>query len=136
MKIMKNLKVRDIMSRGVITVPFDSTLTEVVKTFAEENITGVVVVARDGAVMGVISEIDIVKVFDRDFDNITAEYIMSDPVKSISPDDTIQDAAEIMKNNGVHRLVIVHKKTRLSIPAMPVGILCASDIVKLIANNA
>ena len=135
MKIFENLKVRDVMTRGVITVPMDASVREVVKTLSEEHITGAVVVAPDCGVMGIISEMDIVKAFNEDLDKLTAEDIMSDNVKTIHPESTIKEAAEIMKKERVHRLVIKHKKEQLGIPALPVGILSASDVIKLIAEK-
>ncbi|ODS36166.1 hypothetical protein BEH94_08470 [Candidatus Altiarchaeales archaeon WOR_SM1_SCG] len=135
MKVLKNLKVRDIMTRGVITVQMDASVREVVKTLAEEHITGAVVVAPDGGVMGIISEMDVVKAFNEDIDKLTAEDIMSDHVKGIHPQSTIKDAAEIMKKEKIHRLVVVHEREHLGIPQSPVGILCASDIIKLAAEK-
>ena len=135
MKIIENLKVRDVMTRGVVTVQMDTSVRDVLKTLAEEDITGAVVVAPDGSVMGVISEMDVVKAFNEDLDRLTAEYIMSDNVKTIRPESTIKEAAEIMKKERIHRLVIMHEKESLGIPTLPVGILSVSDIVKLIAGK-
>jgi len=135
MKIMENLKVRDIMSRSVISVPMDAAVRNVIKTLSEEHISAIVVTAPDGSVMGIISEIDIVKAFNEDLDQLTAEDIMSDRVITISPGSTVGDAADIMKKGGIHRLVITHERGHLGVPASPVGILSASDIIGWIAGK-
>jgi CBS domain-containing protein len=135
MKFAENLKVRDVMTRSVITVAMDSSVRDVIKTLAKEDITGVVVIEPKGGIMGIISEMDIVKAFNEDLDKLTAEDIMADNVKTIKPESTIKDAADIMKKEKVHRLVIVHEKGSLGIPSHPIGILSASDIVHLIAKK-
>lgn len=135
MKIIENLKVRDIMTRGVITVPMDSSIREVIKTLADEHITGVAVVTPNGEATGIISEIDIVKVFNENIDKLTAEDIMSGNLKTVSAESTVIYAAEIMKKENIHCLVIVHEKGHLGIPTPPVGILCVSDIIKLAAKK-
>ena len=135
MKVVENFKVREIMTTSVITVPMSASVKEVVKILAQEHITAAVVVAPNNEAIGVISEMDIVKAFNEDLDKLTAEDIMSESIITIQPDSTIAQAAELMKTKKIHRCVIVHEKDRLGIPHPPVGILCASDIVRLMVHR-
>jgi len=53
------LTARDIMTRNVITVPDDATLSELVATLSEHMITGAPVVDENGKLVGVVSTTDI-----------------------------------------------------------------------------
>jgi predicted transcriptional regulator len=127
MGLSKEKRVRDVMTRGVITVSFDTTVSEIAKLLVKEEISGLAVTAPDDEVVGVISEIDLIKVFDQDWNNLTAEDIMSTFVRAIDPETTIKKAADIMRELNIHRLLILSL-----IPAygVPVGILTASDILR------
>ena len=127
MEISKDKRVRDVMTRGVVTVPLDTSVSEIARRLVEEDISGVAVTAPDNEVMGVISEIDVIKAFDKDWDRLTAEDVMSSFVRTIDPETTIRKAADIMRDLNIHRLLILSL-----IPAygVPVGILTASDILR------
>ena len=127
MNISKEKRVRDVMTRGVITAPFDTPVSEIVKLLVREHISGIVVTAPNGEAVGVISEIDIIKVFDKDWDKLTAEDVMSTVVRTIDPETTLRKAAAIMRDLNIHRLVILSLKPA---PGVPIGILTASDILR------
>lgn len=121
--------VRDVMTRGVITASFDTPVSKIAELLVEGNVSGVAVTAPDDEVIGVVSEIDIIKVFDQDWDKLTAEDVMSTFVRTIDPETTIKKAAEIMRDLNIHRLLILHRAPGRSY-AVPVGILSASDILR------
>ena len=129
MDISREKMVRDVMTRGVITVSFDTSVSEIAKLLVEEDISGVAVTAPDDEVVGVIAEIDFIKVFDQDWDKLTAEDIMSSFVRTIDPETTIKKAADIMRDLNIHRLLILHRAPGRSYD-VPVGILTASDILR------
>ena len=127
MNISKEKRVRDVMTRGVITAPFDTPVSEIAKLLVREHISGIVVTAPNGEAVGVISEIDIIKVFEKDWDKLTAEDVMSSVVRTIDPETTLRKAAAIMRDLNIHRLVILSLKPA---PGVPIGILTASDILR------
>jgi len=129
MDLSKEKRVRDVMTRGVVTASFDTPVSEIVKLLVEEDISGVAVTAPDGEVVGVISEIDIIKFFDQDWNKLTAEDVMSTFVRTIDPETTIKKAADIMRDLNIHRLLILHRAPGRSYD-VPVGILSASDILR------
>lgn len=129
MDFSKEKRVRDVMTRGVVTVPFDTPVSGSAKLLAKEDISSIVVTAPDNEAVGVISEIDLIKVFDKDWDKLTAEEVMSTFVRAIDPEMTIKKAADIMRDLNIHRLLILHKAPGRSYD-VPVGILSASDILR------
>jgi len=133
MEISKEKMVRDVMTRGVITVSFDTPVSKIARILVDKDISGVAVTAPDDEVVGVISEIDIIKVFDQDWKELTAEDIMSPFVRAIVPETTINKAADIMRDLNIHRLLILHRAPGRSY-GVPVGILSASDILRAIVK--
>jgi len=122
--IEKCRKVKDLMNYSVITVPEYAKVIDVVKILSKGNVHGVVVVGKDGKVSGVVSEIDVSRAFGRDMRNVNAKEIMSKPIKSIDPNETICDAAKIMRETGFDRLVILDKND------FPMGMLSITDIIR------
>jgi len=127
MELSKEKRVRDVMKRGVITVSFDTPVSEIAKLLVKEEISGVAVTAPDDEVVGVISEIDVIKFFDQDWDTLTAEEVMSTFVRTIDPETTIRKAAKIMRDLNIHRLLILSVSPA---PGIPIAILAASDILR------
>ena len=125
-----NILLRDIMTRGVTSVPMDITLREVAKILIDQNVSGVAVTDHNGEIMGFITEMDMLHVVvDKSLLDETAEAIMTTSLKSISPSTDLETAASVMLEARIHRLII------LSEPGMgasdrPVGILSASDIIR------
>lgn len=132
MELSKEKLVRDVMKRGVITVALDTPVSKIAGILVEEDISGVAVTAPDYEVVGVVSEIDIIKVFDRNWNDLTAEDIMSSFVRAIDPETTIKNAASIMKDLNIHRLLILSLNPAYGVP---VGILTARDILTEIVKS-
>ncbi len=123
------LLVNDIMVKNVITISADKQVSEVIKTMVSNDISGIVVVDYVGDVVGVISAIDVFKVFnegddsDKDF---LAEDIMTPYMVNIQPETPAEDAARTMLENGIHRLVVTASPSKKK----PVGIISATDILR------
>jgi len=131
MDISKEKKVRDVMTRGVITVAYDTPVNEIVKILVRKDISGIVVTAPDNEAVGVISEIDVIKFLDKDWDSLTAEDVMSHFVRAIDPETTLRKAADTMKELNIHRLLVLSLSPA---PGVPIGILSASDILRAIVK--
>lgn len=132
MELSKEKRVRDVMTRGVITVPLDTSVNEIARIMVEGAISGIAVITPECEVVGVISEIDFIKFFDQDWNRLTAEDIMSTFVRAIEPEMTIKKAADTMKELNIHRLLVLSRKPT---HGAPVGILTASDILKAIIKS-
>ncbi len=60
--LLSRIKVKDIMTKDPITVPFDYTVEETAKVLLDNKISGVPVVDHRGQVLGVITQTDLFKV--------------------------------------------------------------------------
>lgn len=128
-------KLRDIMTRGVITVSINDKAKRIAKLLSNEDISGVAVIGDEGKIVGVISDMDIVKVVGTGtWENMTAESIMTPNIVTVEPTDTVIYAANIMKQKHLHRLLIV-SEIGVGVSQKPVGILSISDIVREAARD-
>ena len=55
------MQAKDVMHRGVISVLIDTTVEEIAKLMIEHDISGVPVVNDLGTVLGVVSEVDLMR---------------------------------------------------------------------------
>ncbi|OQX20957.1 MAG: hypothetical protein BWK75_04235 [Candidatus Altiarchaeales archaeon A3] len=133
MDISQNLKVKDVMTKGVIAMPLNTIVKDIAKILVESHVQSICVTDEFGEIAGIISEMDILKTFNKDTSKLTAEDIMTDKVATISGESYVSNAVDIMVKERIHRLFITleSKDTGLTLPKRPVG----SDIVKIMAKD-
>lgn len=138
------MKVEDVMSRDVVTIDVSAPLRDVAALLAEKRISGVPVVS-EGAVVGVVSEADILAkergetrergglfsflLDDRATAELklearTAGEAMSAPAITIGSERSVSEAAGTMIDEGINRLPVVDAEGRL------LGIVTRADLVK------
>jgi CBS domain-containing protein len=142
------MKVKELMTPNVVAVAPDDTLKDVAAVLVEHGISGVPVIDRDGAVVGVVSEADILMkeraaepeprilrwLLDgpvtgmQKLDARTAAEAMSAPATTIGPDKGVYEAARVMTDDGIKRLPVVDREGTL------VGIVTRSDLVRAFAR--
>ncbi len=139
MSISQNLKVKDVMTRGVITMSLNTSVKDIAKIIVESHVQSVCVTDEFGEIAGIVSGMDVIKAFNRDINKVTVEEIMSDKVVTISGEDYVGKVVDIMVKRKFHHIVIVleedYKDSVLSLPKRPVGILSVTDIIKLMAKD-
>jgi CBS domain-containing protein len=127
---MQEKKVRDIMTRGVITVRYDEILPNIAEIMAKESISCIVIVNENDETAGIITSLDIVKAFgektEEEIARTSAEDIMTPLVYNVSPEMTLKEVSNIMLVKNIHRVVVLSAEGRRK----PVGLLSATDIVK------
>ena len=126
--------VKDVMNKNVVVAKSDVTIKEASKVMAEYKI-GSLVVLKDSEIKGIITDTDIVRALakDMDIDATTMEDIMSKKVFTVDPEQTIEEAVDLMVKHKIKRLPVVEEgKIK--------GIVTATDIAvvepKLIASIA
>lgn len=151
-----NKKIYEIMTQGVFTIPMDSNVREVAKVISDKKIHRILVMNTDGEVLGIISTMDILKVFSEEFaerplDDIIAGDIMTDGIKAVEQWRTIEYTVKKMNDEHIHALLVLFlpegksldesvKKPIMAMGALrgthiPIGFLSTSDILKAIANS-
>lgn len=145
---MHDCKVRDLMTRTVITVAPSDPLAKAASRLAARHISAAPVV-EDGEVVGVISESDILKALapapdtdrlsildfvanrhrERDEGPVQVRDAMTKAVTCISPDESIWHAARLMQRRRIKRLPVTAEGNWL------VGIISRADLVRAMARN-
>ncbi len=123
------------MIQRVITVPSTTSVREIAKIMARENVSGVAVSNLEYGILGIVSECDMLRHFGkRNWELLTAEEIMTPDIEVIMPETTLEQAANIMIKRNIHRLLVMGKD--LIEPPMPVGIISAGDIIREIGMDS
>lgn len=132
---IENKALRDVMTRGVITIPMSFKTKDIARLLCDNNVSAAVVVSPDGEAMGVISGTDMIELLGKDnWENMDAESIMTPNLEYINADSTLLDAANVMKEKRIHRLLIL-SENGVGASQRPVGIISTSDIVKEISKT-
>jgi len=150
------LTAKDIMTKDVVTVKPDTSIEELSTLLVSNEISGAPVVDADGAIVGMITENDLIsrnkrlhiptvvsfldaviylessKKFADDVKRLTATKvgdICAKKVVTITEDTTLTDIATIMSEKNVHLLPVVRS-------GKVVGIVGKRDVVKAVAQQA
>ncbi len=128
---MRDKLVRDVMHRKVISCRVDTPLKEVARRMDSEGINALVVVDESGDLAGVVSQTDLVKVSEHDWEKMVAEDVMTPDVVTIIADIPVLTAVELMLDNQIHRVVITQGGLA---PRRPVGVLSMTDVIREMAR--
>jgi len=120
--------ISEIMSSPVATISGEATVTEAARLLDERNI-GSLVVGED-IVDGIVTETDVVRAVsaERDLAGTAVSDIMSDPVVTIRPHESVQVAGERMGHNAVKKLPVTED-------GEPVGIVTTTDLAHFFPRN-
>lgn len=114
------MKVRDIMTKAVISLNSDDTVERAASAMKEHNI-GVVPVCESGRVVGIITDRDItlrtVAVGQDPRNQYVRDIMSSNPVTG-SPDMTVDEVSRIMSERQIRRLPIVENNTLVGVVAL------------------
>jgi CBS domain-containing protein len=146
--------VADIMTRDPATVLPDTPIRDAISLLAERKISGLPVVDKQGKLVGVISESDLMwqesgvtppayimlldsviylenpARYERELHKAlgqTVGEVMTKSITTIHPDKTVQKAAKLLLNRDIRRLPVVDRDNHL------VGIVTRGDIMRVLA---
>jgi CBS domain-containing membrane protein len=145
-RMAQSMPVREVMTTKVISVRREADLHEASRLLSENRISGLPVVDDELRVIGVITEKDVMAMtgigrghttkdlirhllgepLPRRHEGGKVEDFMSSPAITVPPETGIRQAAAIMNERGVKRLIVVEGDGRLA------GIIARADIVRVI----
>ncbi len=122
---MASTFVKEVMKKNVITIDEAGSIQEAAQQMLTANVGCVIVTRKDNPV-GIITERDFVTKVAAEGRPLFTEVseIMSLPLTTVNPDETVWDAAEIMRTKGIHKLP-VQEGTKI------VGIVTTTDLVEI-----
>ncbi len=119
--------VKDVMSSPVITVDETETVDKVAQYMDTHQLGCIIVTDKDGRPLGIITERDLttrVLAKNKLASKLKAKNVMTTPLITISPDETLSNAARQMSRLNVRRLGVIYKGDL-------VGIISSKDILAI-----
>ena len=128
---MTGLLARDLMTPDVVTVPPETPVMAMARLLADRGISAVPVVDKDGKVLGIVTEADLIRRLAGEEDRpaswfgtlfadpasqaeryarthgVTARDLMTEKVVSVAPDTTAAHVAHMMEEQKIRRVVVV-----------------------------
>lgn len=128
-----HLHVSDAMHRGVLTCSREASLARVGELMTTHRVH-CVVVTDDGEggdlLWGLVSDLDLVAAAGvRDLEHQSAGAAAATEALTISPEETLQRAAQLMTEHGTAHLVVVDPERR------PVGVLSTLDVATALGEH-
>ncbi len=117
---------REIMTSKVYTVSPEASVQEVAQLLTREHISGVPVVDKDGKILGVITEADIIRKATRE--GLHVADIMNPETVVVDEETWIDQIARLLTERNIKRVPVLHE-------GKLVGIVCRSDIVQAVAQG-
>jgi CBS domain-containing protein len=101
---MTQATVGSVMTRCPVSVPAGAPFATVAAILARRRIGAVPVIDRDGQLIGVVSEADLIG--GRDGAGVTARELMTGAVRTVPVDATVPAATRLLAESGVRRLFV------------------------------
>jgi len=139
------LKLKDIMTRDVVSAAPDMTLRDAMELLSERHVSGAPVF-DGGKVVGVFSASDLLAfladlndttpslTFRRrrghttPLEDVTVDEVMTRKVQSLPPDCSVDEAAVVMGEKQIHRVLVMQGDVLL-------GIVSTSDVARAVAEH-
>lgn len=122
---MDSTFVNQVMSKNVLTVDKSTSLQDAAQNMKKSKI-GCVVVTEETKPVGIVTERDFVTKVAAEGRPLFTEIseVMTSPLITIDPEETIWEASEMMKEKGIHKLPVKENEKII-------GIVTTTDIVKI-----
>jgi CBS domain-containing protein len=139
------LRLRDIMTRDVISATPDMTIRDAMELLSERHVSGAPVV-DGGKVVGIFSATDLLTLLaelndttpsltfrrrrgrSAPLEDVTVDEVMTRKVHSLPPDRSVDEAAALMGAKQIHRVLVMQGDVML-------GIVTTSDVAKAVAEH-
>ena len=121
--------VGQLMTGDPVVAFVDMPLVEAAAVMDFYRISGLPVVDAAGSLVGVVSKTDLLHARTTDalwqaWSSLTVGDLMSQPAVAVTSDVSVEDAARLMDERRIHRLVVVDTDGET-----PIGLLSVSDLV-------
>jgi len=126
---MKHISVLAAKHLGVIACPSNATLFDAARMMDEEDISSIILVDDQGYLRGILTRSDILRAaLERPdgWERCSCPEWMTRDVVTVSPTSSLEDAARLLQQKHIHRVVVTENDGKGEVP---LAVLSARDIV-------
>ena len=128
-----NEPVREIMSRGVVTLSNKASIGETIEVMSSNHVGAIPLVDNDNKLVGIVTERDIVLSLSGVISKETVQDYMSHKVFTTTPGTPLEGACKIMVRNGLRRIPIIGGEADISKASKKLlGILTSTDVIRFL----
>jgi CBS domain-containing protein len=122
--------VGQLMTGDPVVANVDMPLAEAAAIMDFYRISGLPVVDWEGSLVGVLSQTDLLHARTTEalwgaWSALTVRHLMTHPAVAVTSDVSVEDAARLMEERRIHRLVVIGADGET-----PIGLLSVSDLVR------
>ena len=123
-----NENVRTIMTQQPVTLGHDASIRDVVSIITGKKIGGIPITGRDGALSGIVTERDVLRVLGSERSPLAVEDVMTTTLRVTAPDAPIAKVTRDMTTYRFRRLPVVSDEVLY-------GIVTATDIMRYLGSR-
>ena len=113
---------------GIFSCSQEETLQEAARRMVEEDISALVVVDKEGYLVGIITRTDLLRALTKleDWEKLLVMDYMNKEVVTVSPQTQLTRVAELLVDNQIHRVVVAREENGKK---KPISVVSAADLV-------
>lgn len=122
------IEIKDWMSKPVLTIKEDATLTAAAKKMVQKGVGCIVATSKDQHPVGIVTERDMLKIVAKQLDvkKTLVRDVMSRKLKTLPVTASMLEVSRLMKQGKVRRILITED-------GEIVGVVTASDLIRLMS---
>jgi CBS domain-containing protein len=126
--------VGELMTSDPVVTNVDTPLADAAAMMDFYRISGLPVVDWEGCLVGVVSQTDMLHARTTEplwsaWPGLAVRHLMTRPAVTVTPDVSVEEAARIMDERRIHRLVVTTADGET-----PIGVLSVSDLVRAMSE--
>jgi CBS domain-containing protein len=137
--LRSRMLVKDIMSSPVVTINENASVNKVAELMDKNDLGCIIVTSKEGKPLGILTERDlVVRVLSKNAkpDSVKAEEVMTSPLITIEPDETISEAARKMSRLNIRRLGVAYKGNLIGLVSSKDVLAVMPELIEIIQEKA
>jgi len=127
--VLQEVRVRDVMTEGVVFLRMDATIVEAWETMHRHGISGAPVLSPQGKLVGIISRADLADPRHRsEGGSGRVDDAMTRVVYAVRAEDPLMNAVRLMLQENIHRAMVVNDDGSMA------GIITPMDVLRALAR--
>lgn len=140
MGLRTRMLVKDIMSSPVITIDENTSVNRAAQLMEKHNLGCIIVTSKKGEKpLGIITERDLVtRVLAKNAkpSKLTAKEVMTSPLITVKPDETLSEAARRMSRLNIRRMGVVYKGNLVGVVSSKDILAITPELIEIIQERA